>query len=88
MVRTLPVCRDIFAELKPLGKHVGYFSKLNTTDCVDSSGQAANHCYQWLVKKNYNQMEEFQNIVMHNNLTWGLMEIALDYLDNSKWSID
>lgn len=77
---TLPVCHDIFQDLKPWGNKTEYHDAVLALDCMDRLWNAVVDCYVYAGLSS--MFEEFENVFRHASLTWGLMEIALNYFDD------
>lgn len=90
MVRMVPVCHEIFLSLKPLGKKVPCripvgddFDGAYALGCLDGIDKDAWRCGLWL--RSYwhdNRIEEFDQVVKHISLAWGLIGMATDCRDN------
>lgn len=87
MVGTVPVCRDIFLELKPLGKKVKMIDAMKALGCIDRIGIAASDCALGLDNNwDYEKTEDFYDVAKHVSLPWGLMELATGCTnDKSQW---
>ncbi|KAL6638926.1 hypothetical protein ACP70R_023562 [Stipagrostis hirtigluma subsp. patula] len=87
MLHTIPLCRDIFLDVKPMGTKADQFAAMMALNCVDRLGMATRDCSLWLVNNwDYDQVEAFDNVTSHVSLTWGLIEMATGTLDDhSNW---
>ncbi|KAK3152213.1 hypothetical protein QOZ80_2BG0155940 [Eleusine coracana subsp. coracana] len=84
MTRTLPVCRDIFLDLKPLGKKAKDIDSLEPLLCLHRLAVAATDCNKVLLNWQYpKSTDEFSEVIKYIGLTWGLMELATDCKDDS-----
>ncbi|KAL6638931.1 hypothetical protein ACP70R_023567 [Stipagrostis hirtigluma subsp. patula] len=78
----LPVCRDIFLDLKPLGTKAKQIDALGALGCLDRLGIGARECCLGLSNHwDYEKTKEFFDVIRHISLTWGLMEMATNFLD-------
>ncbi|KAL6639837.1 hypothetical protein ACP70R_022659 [Stipagrostis hirtigluma subsp. patula] len=87
VLHTIPLCRNIFLDVKPLGTKAGYQDAIVALECVDRLGVATSDCNSWMINNwDYNQVDIFFDVTRHVSLAWGLIEMATDTLDDhSTW---
>ncbi|KAL6597042.1 hypothetical protein ACP70R_047176 [Stipagrostis hirtigluma subsp. patula] len=87
MLHTIPLCRDIFLDVKPMGTKADHFAAMTALACVNRLGVATRDCSLVLVNNwDYDQVDPFVDVTRHVSLTWGLIEIATGTLDDhSDW---
>lgn len=78
MSRTLPVCRDIFLDLKPLGKRAyDDVDAWGALSFMHRLGEAGRDCAMLLENSQYPKSpDEFFDAVKYVGLVWGLIELA------------
>ncbi|KAL6639835.1 hypothetical protein ACP70R_022657 [Stipagrostis hirtigluma subsp. patula] len=87
VLHTIPLCRNMFLDVKPLGRKAGYEDAIVALECVDRLGVATRDCSLRMINNwDYNQVEVFFDVTRHVSLAWGLIEMATDTLDDhSTW---
>ena len=83
MVRRLPVCRDFFLTVKPLGKKTPRSEAMDVLTCLDGLGEKSRDCAILLANNwDFDKTEEFYDNTRYINLAWGLIVMATDCRDN------
>ena len=83
MVRRLPVCRDFFLDVKPLGKKTPRSEAMDVLICLDGLGEKSRDCAILLANNlDFDKTEEFYDNTRYINLAWGLIVMATDCQDN------
>jgi len=83
MVRRLPVCRDFFLDVKPMGKKTPRSEAMDVLTCLDGLGEKSRDCAILLANNwDFDKTEEFYDNTRYINLAWGLIVMATDCRDN------